>query len=137
VPQTAHTDSNRAHTRFEPFTKPFFDEVLDEVYSSDADPHPHRLALVFAVLALSALFDPVSASRGLGAQYHSCTRSALTIGDFLNDVSVASLCAMHLICGYVLNAEGRLDELYVLVGLALRLATAAGFHKGESSTRQG
>ena len=103
--------------------------ALAEVYGRP-QPHPHRLALVFGVLALSELFNSES---HLAPRYHNHTRSALSNGNFLSDVSTASLCAIHLICGYILNAEGTMDELYVVVGLGVRLAISAGFHRGRTT----
>ena len=108
--------------------------MIADIYSSPnlqssiSLPHPHRLALLFAVLALAAVLDSNSHSSAAG--YYSCCQAALSAGDFMNDVSVTSLCAMHIVCGYILNADGRSQELYVLTGFALRLAVAAGFHRG-------
>ena len=123
-------------TRFEPFTPAFFDDVFDEVYPVDEKttlPNPHRLALVFAVFAFSELLEHPTLSLNAAARYHARSRLCLALGDYLNEVSIASLCTIHLDCSYVLNAEGHLDELYVLVGLGLRLATVAGFHRGEGA----
>lgn len=124
-----------ADPSFEPFIRSFFDPVFKGAYAALASGW-QDLALVFAILAFAFLVDPVAKSLGKPALLHSFTKSALNVGDFMKDVTVASLCTLHLACGYFLNSEGSLDELYVLVGLAMQLAIVGGYHRGSSPEQE-
>ncbi|WRT68193.1 uncharacterized protein IL334_005168 [Kwoniella shivajii] len=119
--------------RFEPITKQYFDNLfLDPLNGTRATSRTGaQLGLRFSILAIGSLFDPDLPPHSTQAQtFDDFAMACLTAADFLTNTTVASLVCLHLHCCFLLNdSRPRTEEIYVVVGLALRLATSAGFHR--------
>ncbi|ORY27005.1 fungal-specific transcription factor domain-domain-containing protein [Naematelia encephala] len=121
--------------RFEPISRDYLDGIVLEVYGSmdgqGASRKASQLAVLFAVLAIGCLFDDNLAAHSEQARrFDNLALTCLNADDFLTNISVTSLTCLHLHCCYLLNDDHpRTGEIYALVGLALRLATIAGFHR--------
>ncbi|WWC63074.1 uncharacterized protein I303_105673 [Kwoniella dejecticola CBS 10117] len=130
---------NASSWRYEPITKEYFDRMLLGLSTTGSSNSTSRnsarvgaqLAVLFAVLAIGCLFDPDLPPHSDQAQkFDDLSMSCLTAAEFMTNTSVPSLISLHLHCCFLLNdSRPRTDEIYVLVGLALRLATMAGFHR--------
>ncbi|WWC90917.1 uncharacterized protein L201_005855 [Kwoniella dendrophila CBS 6074] len=126
--------------RFEPITKEYFDRILLDIFhnstgigssSGSAIKNGAQLGVLFSILAIGCLFDPDLPPHSSQAQtFDDLAVSCLTAAEFMTNTSLSTLICLHLHCCFLLNdARPRTDEIYVLVGLALRLATMAGFHR--------
>ncbi|WWC71752.1 uncharacterized protein I206_105711 [Kwoniella pini CBS 10737] len=129
---------NASSWRFEPITREHFDRIVLDLSIGNASSSSRnsarvgaQLGVLFAVLAIGCLFDPDLPPHSDQAQkFDDLSMSCLTAADFMTNTSVPSLICLHLHCCFLLNdSRPRTDEIYVLVGLALRLATMAGFHR--------
>lgn len=101
--------------------------------------HPHDLALLFSMVALALLFDPSNAAtkspelNERATAYHELAYACLTGGNFYADITPSSIATMFMISIFLINAnEGTTpDGLNAFITLGLRLATQAGYHRGE------
>jgi hypothetical protein len=115
----------------------FLDTIIPSIYDSLDGAHPHDLAVLFSVAAMTALFDETAiadAQRALSPiDYHETSYACLIAGNLYTDVTLASLIALHLIGSFMINSGDRRlqDGIFSVVGLAMRLAIVAGYHRGE------
>ncbi|KAK4684312.1 hypothetical protein P7C73_g5876, partial [Tremellales sp. Uapishka_1] len=120
--------------RFEPVSRDYLEKIVLDIYTTITrrpNKRASQLALLYAVLAVACLFDPELPPHSTQAHlYDSLSLTCLGADDFLVNSSTASLACLHLHCCFLLNDDRpRTDEIYAIVGLALRLATIAGFHR--------
>lgn len=109
----------------------FLDTILAAVYDS-AGPHPHQLAVLFAVTAISTLLEPnLCPASSTPREYHETAYSCLVAGKFFTDTTLDSLITLSLIGTYTLNADDKKspDANFAVFGLGLRLAIIAGYHR--------
>jgi hypothetical protein len=115
----------------------FLDTIIPSVYDSLDGAHPHDLAVLFSVAAMTALFDETATADSQRAlspvDYHETSYACLIAGNLYTDVTLASLIALHLIGSFMINSGDRRlqDGIFSVVGLAMRLAIVAGYHRGE------
>ena len=106
---------------------PCLRQRYDRCWSAEDLPQAHEAALVFAVLALGDL-----ASQNL----HSCflisaSLQLLRISNFLASPTIDAICAICYFAVY-LNYEGRVGELWPVLGINVRMAQAMGLHRDPS-----
>ena len=96
-------------------------------WSADDLPQAHEAALVFAVLALGDL-----ASQNLHSLFlMSASLQLLRISNFLASPTIDAICVICYFTAY-LNYEGRLGELWPVLGINIRLAQSMGLHRDPS-----
>ncbi|ORX39541.1 fungal-specific transcription factor domain-domain-containing protein [Kockovaella imperatae] len=124
--------------RFAPVSRNYFDGVLDLVTSGNSNSsliqQAAQLAMIFGLISVGCLFDASVPSHSDEAKsYSMLSLHCLGIANFLTHTSTACLVSLHLYCCFLINEDRpRVDEIFAIVGLALRLATIAGFHKDGS-----
>ena len=148
------TRSDHQH-RWEPLQRDVFERLhfpaaYDPMPTQSQRPtHPHRLAVVFAILALGTLFDTTRPNPHIeqSHRYLTLAQTILIKAKFLTYPTMASIQCLILICIYHLNTSkmgqetvwplsgkhsARLEytrELNCALGLAMRLGQAMGFHR--------
>lgn len=115
----------------QPMTPAFFDTVLSSVYDSPEGAHAHDLAVLFAMQALAMLFDSGITSAFQGIDYHQTAYSCLVAGNFYTETTLSSLVCLHLLGSFLINSDDKRlpDGIFAIVGLGVRLATIAGYHR--------
>lgn len=94
--------------------------------------HPHRLAILFAVLSIGTIFDLESpAEPEASRKYYSYSWAALSLSNFTEAPSLEALIALHLIGFYLTSRRGGryVESYWGISGLAMRLAIAMGLHR--------
>ncbi len=125
--------------RIQPMTPGFFDTVLASVYDSPEGAHPHDLAVLFATQAMTMLFDAGAAASAPGFQavdYHQTAYSCLVAGNFYTETTLSSLVCLHLLGSFLINSDDKRlpDGIFPIIGLAVRLAVIAGYHRDAAPT---
>ncbi|BEJ11880.1 hypothetical protein CspHIS471_0203400 [Cutaneotrichosporon sp. HIS471] len=125
--------------RIQPMTPSFFDTVLASVYDSPEGAHPHDLAVLFATQAMTMLFDADAAAAAPGFQavdYHQTAYSCLVAGNFYTETTLSSLVCLHLLGSFLINSDDKRlpDGIFPIIGLAVRLAVIAGYHRDAAPT---
>ena len=96
-------------------------------WSAEDLPQAHEAALVFAILALGDL-----ASQNLHSWFlMSASLQLLRISNFLASPTIDAICVICYFTAY-LNYEGRLGELWPVLGINIRLAQSMGLHRDPS-----
>ena len=99
----------------------------DRCWSAEELPQAHEAALVFAILALGDV-----ASQGLHSRLLvSASLHLLWISNSLARPTTDAVCAMCYFAAY-LNYEGRLGELWLVLGMNVRIAQSMGLHRDPS-----
>ena len=96
-------------------------------WSAEKLPQAHEAALVFAILALGDVASHDLHSRLLV----SASLHLLWISNFLARPTTDAICAMCYFAAY-LNYEGRLGELWLVLGMNVRMAQSMGLHRDPS-----
>lgn len=120
--------------RIQPMTPGFFDNVLASVYDSAEGAHPHDLAVLFATQAMTMLFDVGAAAAAPGFEavdYHQTAYSCLVAGNFYTETTLSSLVCLHMLGSFLINSDDKRlpDGIFPIIGLAVRLAVIAGYHR--------
>ncbi|WVW86513.1 hypothetical protein I302_108562 [Kwoniella bestiolae CBS 10118] len=112
---------------------------LDNIYNMDPsqewtqDTHPHKLALIFIVLAMGSLVNPDSNSNhnGESQTLFEAAEVALSISNFMKDHTIASVQTLHIMANFhVYDDRSRGgDRAWPLGGLAMRITQAMGLHR--------
>lgn len=109
----------------------FYDTIIPAVYDS-AGPHPHQLAVLFSITAISTLLDPSLLPNGPAPrEYHETAYACLVAGKFFTDTTLDSLITMSFLGTYLLNTDDKKspDANFAVFGIGLRLAIIAGYHR--------
>ncbi|KAL1405011.1 hypothetical protein Q8F55_008634 [Vanrija albida] len=117
--------------RIQPMTPAFFDTVLASVYDSPEGAHAHDLAVLFGMQAMALLFDPALAGTFQAVDYHQTAYACLVAGNFYTETTLSSLVCLHLLGSFLINSDDKRlpDGIFAIVGLGVRLATIAGYHR--------
>ncbi|WOO86078.1 putative transcriptional regulatory protein [Vanrija pseudolonga] len=119
--------------RIQPMTPAFFDTVLSSVYDSPEGAHAHDLAVLFAMQAMAMLFDATAGTQSAfqSVDYHQTAYSCLVAGNFYTETTLSSLVSLHLLGSFLINSDDKRlpDGIFAIVGLGVRLATIAGYHR--------
>lgn len=123
-------------------TPAFFDTVLASVYDSSEGAHPHDLAVLFATMAMTMLFDEAASGAAQGFQakdYHETAYSCLQAGNFYTETSLSSLICLHLLGSFLINSDDKRlpDGIFPITGLGVRLAIIAGYHRDKETAHAG
>ncbi|KAM0746825.1 hypothetical protein T439DRAFT_329514 [Meredithblackwellia eburnea MCA 4105] len=112
-----------------------FDQILDTIYTQQltmrsCDVHPHKLALVFAVLAIGVRFNlELSLHDPLALHYCIFAELCLSLGDFLKKNTVCAVQTLHILAHFSNHFDRRGDCSWPLWGLSLRIIQAMGIHR--------
>ncbi|WVQ66830.1 uncharacterized protein L199_005021 [Kwoniella botswanensis] len=95
--------------------------------------HPHKLALIFTVLAIGSLVNPDSDTDNFeeSETFLDAAEVALSISNFMKDHTIASVQALHIMANFHVYSD-RLrggDRAWPLGGLAMRITQAMGLHR--------
>ncbi|GAA95489.1 uncharacterized protein L969DRAFT_303565 [Mixia osmundae IAM 14324] len=133
----------------EAFVKSFFDRVAcclmpmreDHAFSTYVVPaydateanavHPHRLALLFAIMSIGALFMPNARDPRRDAhRYHCISQACIASSRFMTHTTLASVLTLMLSSRYYhCTHRNPADHSWPIVGLAVRLSLAMGLHR--------
>ncbi|KAJ2925292.1 hypothetical protein H1R20_g11802, partial [Candolleomyces eurysporus] len=107
-------------------------ELIPAIYKQvPARYGPHELALLFTVLAMGCLVDLSLPPYDLEAQhYYRLARATLALQPVLEDASVITVKALHLMSIYngMSGQEENLQQSYALLDLASQAAVKIGLH---------
>lgn len=111
----------------------FDSDYLPSVYHSSEPPSPHKLAVVYLVMALGVMFhlerhepyDP------LGDLLFRMGFACLTVNDGLSRASIATVQALCLVGNYMLNdrSPNGANAFWPILGIANNTVTALGLHR--------
>ncbi|WRT66045.1 uncharacterized protein IL334_002997 [Kwoniella shivajii] len=106
---------------------------MDPLESWNQDTHPHKLALIFIVLAMGSLVNPDSDPSTNEESKTLCEAAevALSISNFMKDHTIASVQTLHIMANFHVY-DDRLrggDRAWPLGGLAMRITQAMGLHR--------
>ncbi|KAK4684896.1 hypothetical protein P7C73_g5268, partial [Tremellales sp. Uapishka_1] len=94
--------------------------------------HPHKLALLYVVLAMGSLFNlEVESGKEPGKKYYEYCTECLALGDLLRQNTMASLQTLHIMINYLCYVD-RIkggDAAWILWGMVWRLVVAMGMHR--------
>nr|XP_019004911.1 transcriptional regulatory protein [Kwoniella mangroviensis CBS 8507]OCF68372.1 transcriptional regulatory protein [Kwoniella mangroviensis CBS 8507] len=121
--------------QYQPLPKAMFEnDHIMNAYDTEAQPNPHKLACVFLVMAIGAMFDlnrPPFHPRG--EQLFRLGRSCISIVG-LEHASPATVQALHLMGTFILNDKrGNGGEVFwPILGTAVKVAQSLGLHRDGS-----
>jgi hypothetical protein len=109
----------------------FLQKIIPNIYDSADGAHAHDLAVLFAVKAMSELFEPSPNSPFAPQDYHELSYACLVAGKFYTETTTASLISLHLLANFFINSDDRkmVDAIFAIIGMAMRLAVIAGYHR--------
>jgi hypothetical protein len=109
----------------------FLQKIIPNIYDSADGAHAHDLAVLFAVKAMSELFEPTPNSPFAPQDYHELSYACLVAGKFYTETTTASLISLHLLANFFINSDDRkmVDAIFAIIGMAMRLAVIAGYHR--------
>ena len=106
---------------------PCLRQRYDRCWSAEELPQTHEAALVFAILALGDV-----ASQDLHSKLLvSASLHLLWMSNSLVRPTIDAICAMCYFAAY-LNYEGRVEELWSVLGMNVRMAQSMGLHRDPS-----
>lgn len=106
---------------------PCLRQRYNRCWSAEELPQAHEAALVFAILALGDV-----ASQNLHSRFLvSASLHLLWISNSLARPTIDAVCTMCYFAAY-LNYEGRLGELWPVLGINVRMAQSMGLHRDPS-----
>lgn len=106
---------------------PCLRQWYNRCWSAEQLPQAHEVALVFAILALGDL-----ASQNLHSWFlMSASLHLLWVSNSLARPTTDAICVMCYFAAY-LNYEGRLGELWPVLGMSVRMAQSMGLHRDPS-----
>ncbi|KAF9258728.1 hypothetical protein L218DRAFT_964266 [Marasmius fiardii PR-910] len=126
---------------YNPVSQEMFDmEIYSQFYgqqvqpSVDSDPQlPHRLAVMFMILAIGSLMDSSLPSYNIDAEkYHQLARAALFQSPFLDAPTISAVQALFLMTYYLFIADRHgtgSGARWAIMGLAVKLAQSIGLHR--------
>ncbi|KIM31055.1 hypothetical protein M408DRAFT_21842, partial [Serendipita vermifera MAFF 305830] len=111
----------------------FLEDVFNPIYEDDSSPTDEQVALLYIVLAISSLLNPLLPPFNAEAiRYYHLSRVSLTLGeDLFQSKSLLTIQYLQLLAFYNLIAHdpSGADKSWVTVSLAVRLAQMAGLHR--------
>ncbi|KAM0752607.1 hypothetical protein T439DRAFT_178902 [Meredithblackwellia eburnea MCA 4105] len=120
---------------YDVIARPVFEKHMNEIYDLISshrlcDIHPHRLAVLFAVLAVGVQFNlEVEVGDPLAARYRYWAETCLSIGDFMRKNSLVGVQALHVLGQFSLSVDRKGDSSWGIWGLCLTQSQAMGLHR--------
>ncbi|KAL0060885.1 hypothetical protein AAF712_012349 [Marasmius tenuissimus] len=125
---------------YNPISQDVFDlEIYTQFYgqqpqASGEDPQlPHRLSVMFMILAIGSLMDGSLPSYNVDAEkYHQLARAALFQNPFLDSPTISAVQALFLMTYYLFIADRHgtgSGDRWAIMGLAVKLAQSIGLHR--------
>ncbi|KZT40626.1 hypothetical protein SISSUDRAFT_447776 [Sistotremastrum suecicum HHB10207 ss-3] len=111
----------------------FIQDLRMELYSAKfGDADPHRMSLLFIILALGSLVDleerPYSESAN---RYYELSRASLSLRPVIEMASITAIQTLILSCYYLLLGNKKPDPAWTMMGLAIKLAQSLGLHRDD------
>ncbi|KAL0580577.1 hypothetical protein V5O48_001402 [Marasmius crinis-equi] len=125
---------------YNPISQSMFDfEIWSQFYGQQLQPTgddpqlPHRLSVMFMILAIGSLMDNNLPSYNLDAEkYHQLARAALFQNPFLDSPTISAVQALFLMTYYLFIADRHgtgSGARWAIMGLAVKLAQSIGLHR--------
>ncbi|GAA5967730.1 hypothetical protein JCM11641_005747 [Rhodosporidiobolus odoratus] len=115
----------------------FWNDYFPSAYTPHA-PHPSKLACVYVILSLGAVFDPSAPStpNPTAHTYFTLSQTVLSASRFLANSTLAAIQTLQLSANYLLNyhdlREGG-ESFFPVLGMAMRMLVVQGLQRdGES-----
>ncbi|KZP31693.1 hypothetical protein FIBSPDRAFT_1037264 [Athelia psychrophila] len=93
--------------------------------------HPHKLSVIFIVLASGAIFDDPAFAPTLAHQYCVLSRACLSLKSVVREANIASVQAVYMNMWFLYNADhdNSNEERWLLQGICVKIAQIIGLQR--------
>ncbi|KIM31058.1 hypothetical protein M408DRAFT_275255 [Serendipita vermifera MAFF 305830] len=108
----------------------FVEDVLDPIYGGNSVITDEQVAILYIVLAINKLLDPLlPPSNNEAIQYYHLSRASIALGeDLFQSKSLLTIIYLQML-GFYNMAVYDPDKAWVAISMAIRLAQMAGLHR--------